>query len=190
MLGLVRNRCCGRGGGLPQHLVVEIRWNELRPPLDAAALAPYSLAAARRLSMIKARPRSTVLKSIFTWWNSGTIGVRFTAWRRGVFVGKDDFGNRYFEAKDNRDSYDDRKRRWVIYRGYAEASKVPPDWHGWLRHTFDQPPTVVPLRRRDWEKDHLPNLSGTVEAWRPKGSIARAGERPHATGDYQAWRPE
>jgi len=41
-----------------------------------------------------------------------------------------------------------------------------------------------------WEKDHLPNLTGTVEAWRPKGSISRDGERPHAVGDYQAWRPE
>ena len=39
------------------------------------------------------------------------------------------------------DSYDARKRRWVIYNGYAEASKVPPDWHGWLHYTFDEPPT-------------------------------------------------
>ena len=66
-----------------------------------------------------------MLKSIFTWWNGATIGIRFTIGRRGVFIGEDDFGNRYYEAKDNRDSYDARKRRWVIYNGYAEASKVP-----------------------------------------------------------------
>jgi len=131
-----------------------------------------------------------VLKSIFTWWNGGTLGVRFTAWRRGVFIGEDAGGNKYYEAKDNSDSYDVHKRRWVIYNGYAEASKVPPEWHGWLHYTFDEPPTVEPLKRRGWEKDHLPNLTGTVEAWRPAGSIARAGERPRATGDYQAWTPE
>jgi NADH:ubiquinone oxidoreductase subunit len=100
-------------------------------------------------------------------------------------------GNRYYEAKDDRDSYDrGRKRRWVIYTGYAEASKVPPEWHGWLHYTWDEPPTKDPVKRRAWEKDHLPNLTGTPLAYRPKGSIARGGERQRATGDYQAWRPE
>lgn len=124
------------------------------------------------------------------WWNRGTFGLRWTVGRRGVLIGKDEGGNEYYEARDNSDSYDQRKRRWVIYQGYAEASKVPPDWHGWLRYTFDEPPTTAPLLRRSWEKDHLPNMTGTLEAWRPKGSIVGAGERPAATGDYQAWRPE
>jgi NADH:ubiquinone oxidoreductase subunit len=131
-----------------------------------------------------------VLKAIFTWWNGATIGARFTFWRRGVFVGKDELGNSYYQAKDTSDSYDGRKRRWVIYNGYAEASKVPAEWHGWLHHTFDEPPTVAPLLRRSWEKDTQPNLTGTVHAWRPKGSIARGGERQKAAGDYEAWRPE
>ena len=131
-----------------------------------------------------------MLKAIFTWWNGATIGARFTIGRRGIFVGQDATGNRYFEAKDNSDSYDGRKRRWVIYNGYAEASKVTPDWHGWLRHTFANPPTVEPMVRRSWEQDHIPNLTGTVHAWRPKGSIARGGERARAAGDYEAWRPE
>jgi NADH:ubiquinone oxidoreductase subunit len=78
----------------------------------------------------------------------------------------------------------------VIYNGYAEASKVPPDWSGWLHYTFDERPNQVPLKRREWEKDHLPNLTGTVHAWRPKGSLARGGERQAATSDYQPWSPE
>jgi NADH:ubiquinone oxidoreductase subunit len=131
-----------------------------------------------------------VLKAIFTWWNGATIGVRWTIQRLGVPVGEDEFGNRYYEARTNKESYDGRKRRWVVFKGYAEASKVSPDWHGWLHHTFEQPPTVEPLNRRAWEKDYLPNLTGTIEAWRPSGSLARTGERPAATGDYQAWRPE
>lgn len=131
-----------------------------------------------------------MLKTIFTWWNGATVGTLFTIGRRGVFVGKDDFGNRYYEAKDARDSYDGRKRRWVIYNGYAEASSVPAEWHGWLHYTWDEPPTKEPVKRRAWEQDHLPNLTGTPLAYRPKGSIARGGERQRATGDYQAWRPE
>ncbi len=131
-----------------------------------------------------------MLKNIFTWWNGATIGIRFTLGRRGVFIGKDELGNSYYEAKDTKDSYDGRKRRYVVYNGYAEASKVSPDWHGWLHHTFELPPTVEPLKRQSWERDHIPNLTGTVHAWRPPGSIARSGERQKATGDYEAWRPE
>lgn len=131
-----------------------------------------------------------MLKAIFTWWHGGTFGAKFHIKRRGVFVGQDETGNKYYEAKDTSDSYDGRKRRWVIFNGYAEASKVPPDWHGWLHHTFAEPPTVAPLPRKAWEKDHLPNLSGTRYAWRPQGSLSRGGERPRATGDYEAWTPE
>ena len=78
----------------------------------------------------------------------------------------------------------------MIYNGYAEASKVSPDWHGWLHHTFADPPTVAPFQTRPWEKDHLPNLSGTIHAYKPAGAIARGGERQKATGDYEAWSPE
>ena len=132
-----------------------------------------------------------MLKALFTWWNGGAFGAKFHIGRRGVFKGTDDYGNSYYEARDASDSYDvGRKRRWVIYRGYAEASKVPAEWHGWLHYTFDEPPTEANLPRRAWEKDHRPNLTGTIHAWKPPGSLARGGERPRATGDYEAWTPE
>ena len=131
-----------------------------------------------------------MLKSIFTWWNGATIGTLFTIAKTARLVGTDDYGNRYYEARTNKDSYDERKRRYVVYKGYAEPSKIPPDWHGWMHYTFDEPPTVEPFKIKSWEKSHVPNLTGTIYAWRPKGSIARGGERPSATGDYEAWRPE
>ncbi|MET0294158.1 MAG: NADH:ubiquinone oxidoreductase subunit NDUFA12 [Phenylobacterium sp.] len=131
-----------------------------------------------------------MFKALFTWWHGGAFGAKFHIKRRGLLVGRDELGNTYYEAKDTSDSYDGRKRRWVIFDGYAEASKVPPDWHGWLHHTFAEPPTTAPLPRQAWEQEHLPNLSGTRFAWRPKGSLARGGERPRASGDYEAWKPE
>ena len=131
-----------------------------------------------------------LLGSIFTWWNGATIGATLQIRKGGRLVGEDESGNRYYETVDPRWNYDGRNRRFVIYNGYADASKVGADWHGWLHHTFAEPPTTAPLKRRVWEKDHLPNLTGTTSAWRPKGSIARLGERPQATGDYEAWRPE
>lgn len=130
-----------------------------------------------------------MLSKIFTWWNGATIGTLFTVKRRGRPVGEDAFGNRYFESRDNK-SYDGRKRRWVLYNGYADASKVPPEWFGWLHYSVDEVPNPQTARQRPWMKSHVPNLTGTPFAWRPKGSIARGGERPKATGDYQAWTPD
>jgi NADH:ubiquinone oxidoreductase subunit len=132
---------------------------------------------------------SNVLGRIFGWTSGATIGTFFTIAKRGEHVGTDEFGNRYYLSRD-RSSYDGRRRRWVTYNGYADASKVPPDWHGWLHYTFDELPTEQPLPRRKWEEDHLPNLTGTPMAWRPKGSLVADGVRPAATGDYEAWRPE
>jgi len=128
------------------------------------------------------------LSKIFAWWNDATLGTLLFTWRRGVLVGKDEQGNRYYEERKAPEGW--RRRRWVVYAGTVEASRVPPDWHGWLHHTFDQPPTAAPLRRQRWEREHRPNLSGTRFAWRPPGALRLGGRRPHATGDYEAWRPE
>ena len=103
-------------------------------------------------------------------------------------VGEDSFGNRYYEArKPNRLG---RYKRFVVYQGQAEASKVPPEWHGWLHHTEQNPPPAKGYARRSWQKDHLPNLTGTVHAYKPSGHVSRGGRRPAATGDYEAWKPE
>jgi len=128
-----------------------------------------------------------MLKSIFTWWNGATIGARFDIGRRAGLVGKDDQGNKYYEER--KATIEGRKRRYVIYNGYAEPSKIPPGWSGWLHHTFDKPPTEASLPTKSWEIPHRPNLTGTPDAWRPKGSLAEGGERVKSSGDYEAWKP-
>ena len=159
--------------------------------LDAPGAPAYSPPRRTTPPESPSHPVLNFLRSIFTWWNGGTFGARFHINRRGVFVGQDELGNRYFEAKDASDAYDaGRKRRWVIYTGYAEASKVSPDWHGWLHYTFDEPPTVAPFAIKSWEKPHLPNLTGTIYAYKPQGAISKGGVRQAATGDYEAWTPE
>ena len=122
------------------------------------------------------------IRMIFAWWHSATFGTLWTTLFTGSFVGTDANGNRYYQSKDN--------RRWVIYSGLVEASLVPAEWHGWLHHTFAEPPTTAPFKLKAWEKDHRPNLTGTDQAYRPDGSLLAAGLRPRATGDYQAWKPE
>ena len=41
----------------------------------------------------------TVLKQIFVWWNQQTLGTRIYTFLNGKLVGKDEFGNKYFENK-------------------------------------------------------------------------------------------
>jgi NADH:ubiquinone oxidoreductase subunit len=123
---------------------------------------------------------SGVLRAV-TWWSGQTLNMQLWSWRKGVKVGEDAEGNRYFETRDG-------KRRWVMYTGEAEASRVSPEWHGWLHHTWDEPPTKAPLTHKPWEKPHLPNLTGTAAAYAPAGSIRKAEPAPRT--DYEAWTPE
>jgi NADH:ubiquinone oxidoreductase subunit len=108
-------------------------------------------------------------------------------WRRGTLVGTDSFGNRYFSSPVNgkwgRDS------RWVLYAAEDEASLVPPEWHGWLHHSANEPPTEQSRTVRPWQKPHLPNATGTDAAYRPPGHTLEGSHRARATGDYQAWTP-
>ncbi|MEO1293794.1 MAG: NADH-ubiquinone oxidoreductase subunit NDUFA12 family protein, partial [Pseudomonadota bacterium] len=66
--------------------------------------------------------------------------------------------------------------------------RVSPEWHGWLHHTFEAPPTEDPLPKKAWEKPHLPNLTGTAEAYHPPGSLRSVDVAPRR--DYDAWTPE
>jgi NADH:ubiquinone oxidoreductase subunit len=123
-----------------------------------------------------------LIRFLFVWWRGATVGTRVMTWLRGRRVGEDSFGNRYYQNRTG-------SRRWVIYNGTVEASRVPAEWHGWLHHTFREPPTVKPPVARAWQLNHLPNMTGTAGAQRPQGSLAAAAQRPAATGDYEAWIP-
>jgi NADH:ubiquinone oxidoreductase subunit len=126
------------------------------------------------------------LAQFFTWWNGQTLGTRFHTWRYGNKVGQDEFGNTYYEGGINSDG---RTRRWVIYNGVSEASRIPPGWHGWIHHRVDVAPSQETYKARDWQKLHEPNLTGSPTAYRPKGSLAHGLRRPQVTGDYDAWTP-
>ena len=123
---------------------------------------------------------NTVLRAV-TWWNGQTLNTQFYTWRKGVKVGEDDQGNTYYTCRQG-------KRRWVIFNGETEASRVNADWHGWLHHTFKEPPTERPLAHKTWEKSHQENLTGTALAYAPSGSLRQA--KPADRQDYEAWQPE
>ena len=124
----------------------------------------------------------SLLRKIFTWWHNSTIGTWVFTSLNGEKVGEDDQGNVYYREKKG-------KKRWVIYNGEIEASRIPPEWHAWLHYTVDETPVEQPPVVKSWEKEHQPNLTGTVDAYYPSGSLNAAGSRAKTTGDYEAWTP-
>lgn len=97
-------------------------------------------------------------------------------------VGDDEFGNQYFENK--------KGKRFIIYKGIAEPSKIPAHWHGWMHYSTNQVPVNSKTNHYSWQKIHLPNLTGTKNSYAPKGHLAQGGAREKVSSDYQAWNPE
>lgn len=127
-----------------------------------------------------------ILQSIFTWWEGATIGTNMSL--RGMDrVGEDSLGNLYYQG--GKDVHG-RPRRWVIYNGPNDASRVPPEWFGWLHHQVDGLPDATLPPVREWEQPAMPNLTGTGLAYRPPGALEQGGQRARATGDYEAWTPD
>ena len=102
----------------------------------------------------------TVLKEIFTWWNRQTLGTRINTFLFGKFVGKDSLGNKYYENKSG--------KRWVIYNGEVEATKIPNEWYSWIHFTNNKIENLHNLKKYKWQKKHLSNQTGSDESYHPK----------------------
>lgn len=109
-----------------------------------------------------------------------TIGTKLYTAVFGKKIGADEFGNKYFTNKGG--------KRWVIYNGIAEASKVPAAWHRWLHKTTDEAPEKI--KKHKWEKPHLPNLTGTINAYLPDNHPSKLSAGAKKPQSYSAWTPE
>jgi NADH:ubiquinone oxidoreductase subunit len=101
----------------------------------------------------------TFLKKIFIWWNQETLGTKLKTIFSGKFVGNDTFGNKYYQSKAG--------KRWVIYSGEIDASKIPNEWYSWIHFTNNKIENKHNLEKYDWQKPHQPNQTGTKNAYHP-----------------------
>ncbi|TMJ19474.1 MAG: NADH:ubiquinone oxidoreductase subunit NDUFA12 [Alphaproteobacteria bacterium] len=122
-------------------------------------------------------------KNLFTWWEGASTGTALYSWHNGSQVGKDDLGNLYFEGRKG-------GRRWVMYNGSNDVSRVPPEWYSWLTRQIDDVPDKALPPAPKFLKPATANLTGTVEAYRPSGALEQGGQRAAASGDYQPWLPD
>lgn len=117
-----------------------------------------------------------------------SLGTRLYTLLHGQAVGTDQFGSTYYQER--RDPKGRRRRRWVLYKGEVEASRVPPEWHAWLHYVLPEPPGKDGGKpAKPWQKEHVPNLTGTAEAYRPPGHTLEGGRRATTAGDYEPWVP-
>ena len=126
----------------------------------------------------------SLLKYLFTWWNGSTVGTNLYTFLKGKKVGEDHFGNSYYESKD-------KKNRWCIYSNQSEASRIGPEWNGWLRFTSDSIPEGSDMVYK-WQKVFNGNLTGIEGAYKPsfvKVSSSKEDLNSYES-DYQAWKPE
>ena len=114
----------------------------------------------------------TFFKEIFTWWNGQTFGTRLQTIFFGKLVGEDELGNKYYQNK--------KGKRWVIYNGEVEASKIPNDWYSWMHHTNNKIENSHNLKKYKWQKNHLQNQTGTTNAYSPKNN-KNATEKKYKT---------
>ena len=101
----------------------------------------------------------------------------------GTKVGKDQFGNIFYESiKLSR--HFNRNMRWVVYKGIPEATKIQVEWYCWLHHQSKQSPTenrlkthiCTKLRKINFtESNNQPSLSMCISksykiytSWKPK----------------------
>jgi NADH:ubiquinone oxidoreductase subunit len=124
-----------------------------------------------------------IFKNMFTWWEGASLTTTWFTRRKGVKAGSDLLGNVYYSTKNG-------DRRWVIYNGSNDASRIPPDWYAWMHNQIDDVPDKALPPAPKFIKPPIGNRTGTAEAYRPSGALERGGQRAAASGDYEAWVPE
>jgi len=119
-----------------------------------------------------------MIKQIFTWWNSQTIGTFIYTIFFGKFVGKDESGNKYYENRH-------KEKRWVIYKGEINASKITSDWYSWIHHINEKNPLEKKIDKFAWQKPHEENRTGTSKAYKPN----KISKKNKNFKKYEIWKP-
>ncbi|KAI8621640.1 NADH ubiquinone oxidoreductase subunit NDUFA12-domain-containing protein [Chytriomyces sp. MP71] len=86
----------------------------------------------------------------------------------GTLVGKDQFGNEYYENRKDVMGRD----RWVIYDKWNyDASQVPPEWHQWLSRFTDDIPTEQTVPKAFYVTTHTENYTGSTGAFKTYSTV-------------------
>ena len=116
----------------------------------------------------------TTLKKFFIWWNQETLGTKLKTIFSGKLVGADSTGNKYYQSKSG--------KRWVIYSGEIDASKIPGEWYSWIHFTNNRIENKHDLEKYKWQKPHQSNQTGTKNAYHPNKNNEQIKKK------YTSWK--
>ena len=116
----------------------------------------------------------TLFKKIFIWWNQETIGTKIQTLLYGKLKGEDSFGNKYYQSKAG--------KRWVIYKGEVEASKIPNEWFSWMHFTNNKIENSHEFKKYNWQKPHQSNQTGTKNSHHPNKDDKQIDKK------YKSWK--
>ena len=116
-----------------------------------------------------------------------SFGTTLYTWIYGNLVGQDDYLNNYYCNSKNFNDLD--SKRWVMFNGEIEASKIPPHWHAWLHKSIDVPPLNYSHKYK-WQKDHEQNMTGTDNAYYPSSHpLSKSYKHNEIKKEYDSWSP-
>ena len=115
------------------------------------------------------------------------LGTKVYTWLFGNFVGSDEFENKYY--CNSKDFKSESAKRWVMFNGEIEASRIPPHWNAWLQKTINVPP-INYSHKYKWQKKHQPNMTGTSQAYLPSSHpFSKSYNIKKVKTDYEKWIP-
>lgn len=94
----------------------------------------------------------------------------------GQYVGSDIYNNQYYVITRT-----GQQKRWVIYNGIYDPSKIPVEWHRWLH--FNQ--ALIPI---NYSQKWIPNVTGTHFIQNSITSIENIPQS--ALRCYENWSPD
>jgi len=105
----------------------------------------------------------------------------------GHLVGEDDFQNKYYSNSKNFENIE--AKRWVIFKGAKEPTKIPSHWHAWLHKSIDVPPLNY-KHKYSWQKNHEENKTGTDDAYYPDSHpLSKSYNNEAIKKEYESWNP-
>lgn len=102
----------------------------------------------------------------------------------GKFVGKDEFQNSYYRSNN---LLHKKEKRWVIYKGIVESTKIPPLWHRWIHFITNELPNEKRVEKLSWQKEHRANFTATSMSYHPNSDKNYTYKKIPI--HYQAWKP-
>ncbi len=95
---------------------------------------------------------------------TNNIGILIYSFLYGKKIGQDKSGNKFYVHKNNK-----IKKKWVLYNKIVDPTSLMVTWQLWLTNKKHEIPDALSSSRDYvWQKERMPNHSGTIDSYHPK----------------------